>query len=123
MPEKYGLSNQELFIMNVLWGGYSEMTLGEITELLQEQGFQPTIGTIKTYLTRLVKKGALQTRKVGHKLLYSPSCDRQEYEKRWTEDLLNKHFCGSVKIFLSALTGKDGLTDKQIQELKDFCDE
>ena len=123
MPEKYGLSNQELFIMNILWGGYSEMTLGEITELLQKQGFQPTIGTIKTYLTRLVKKGALQTRKMGHKLLYTPSCDKQEYEKRWAENFLSEHYNGSIRAFLSALTGKDGLDDRQIQELKEFFDE
>ena len=58
MPAKYDLSNQELFIMKILWGISSEMTLGEITEYLQDHGFQPTIGTAKTYLTTDWKKKA-----------------------------------------------------------------
>ncbi|WP_274422706.1 BlaI/MecI/CopY family transcriptional regulator [Blautia sp. XA-2221] len=123
MPAKYDLSNQELFIMKILWGISSEMTLGEITEYLQDHGFQPTIGTAKTYLTRLVKKGALKTRKEGHKLLYSPVSDETGYEQQWTERLLNDHFGGSLNSFLSALTGNGKLKNSQIQQLKDFFDE
>lgn len=123
MAELYNLSGQESFIMKLLWASPTEMTLGAITELLQKEGFQPTIGTAKTYLTRLVKKGALKTRKAGHKLLYSPSCDEKSYEQQWAKNFLEDNFHGSLAAFICALNASDTLTPEQFQKLKDLYHE
>lgn len=109
--------------MKLLWETNREMTLAEITELLQAQGFQPTIGTIKTYLQRLVKKGALKTKKVGHKLLYSPSMEETDYEQKWTQEILNESFQGSLCAFVCALTGNSRLTEEERKVLKNLYDE
>lgn len=120
MAEKYNLSRQEFFIMKILWSVSSEMTLGEIAELLQKEGFEPTIGTAKTYLTRLVKKGALKTRKQGRKLLYSTAGNEKAYEQKWIKQFLADNFGNSLPALICALTAKDHLTEKQLQELKDL---
>ena len=123
MPKKYNLSNQEYTIMQLLWKLGEEQTLAEITELLQSQGFKPAIGTIKTYLQRLVKKGALKTRKNGHKLLYSPVTNETGYKQQWTQGILNECFGGSLSAFVCALTGNDSLTEEERKVLMDLYDE
>lgn len=109
--------------MELFWQHDREMTLSEITDLARECGFQPTIGTAKTYLQRLVKKGALTYRKVGHKLLYSAAMDESKYQQRWAQSILNEGFGGSLGAFISALTGNAKLTKEEIEELRKFYHE
>ena len=72
MDAKYNLSSQEYEIMSILWKENREMTLAEIADLLWDAGFEISIGTIKTYLQRIVKKGALIAPKHGHKCICLP---------------------------------------------------
>lgn len=120
MPPTYNLSNQEYLIMKLFWNSLSEMTLGEVSEALHSQGFRPTTGTIKTYLTRLVKKEALTARKEGHKLLYFPTCPEETYAQKWTQSILDENFNGSLNNFICALTGKSKLTTDEIKFLRDL---
>lgn len=122
MNAKYNLSRQEYTIMQVLWKKNQEMTLAEIAGLLKAQDFKPSIGTIKTYLQRLIKKGALSTKKAGHKLLYSTTTDEKGYEQKWAEAFLKESFHGSLNAFICALTGNSKLTDEERKVLKDLYD-
>ena len=116
---KYDLSAQETFLMQLFWSEAREMTLGEVDFFAKESGFKPSIGTVKTYLQRLVKKGALSTRKVGHKLLYIPVSE-EVYRKKFSESFLNDHFNGSLPAFIAALTGNVQLSESEIEELKKY---
>lgn len=109
--------------MQILWKQDHELTLAEITELLKAENFKPSIGTIKTYLQRLVKKSALSTKKAGHKLLYSATSDEAGYKQKWTQAFLNESFHGSLNTFICALTGNRKLTDEERKVLKDLYDE
>ena len=100
MEAKYNLSSQEYEIMSILWKENREMTLAEIADLLWDAGFEISIGTVKTYLQRIVKKGALIAPKHGHKLMYMPSSSEEAFAQKWTQDFLNKSFRGSLKAFI-----------------------
>lgn len=121
--KKYDLSSQETLLMNLFWKQKTKMTLAEITALAQENGFKPTIGTAKTYLQRLVKKGALATEKAGHKLLYYPAMDENSYCKKWTQSILDESFKGSLRSFVCSLTGNSKLTEEETELLRKLYDE
>ena len=103
MEAKYNLSSQEYEIMSILWKENREMTLAEIADLLWDAGFEISIGTVKTYLQRIVKKGALIAPKHGHKLMYMPSSSEEgfcpkmdagfsEQKLPWFSESLYLHF-------------------------------
>ncbi|MDO4274305.1 MAG: BlaI/MecI/CopY family transcriptional regulator [Eubacteriales bacterium] len=123
MNAKYNLSPQEYTIMQILWEHDQEMTLAEIDELLKIRNFKPSIGTVKTYLQRLVKKEALTTKKSGHKLLYSPATNETGYEQKWAQSFLEKSYHGSLNAFICALTGNSKLTEEEKKILKGLYDE
>lgn len=75
-------------------------------------------------MTRMVKKGALSTRKNGHKLYYRRSMTQEEYAKLWMDGFINEMFDGSLRNMMLAISGgKPGLTPEQKKELEDFWDE
>ena len=123
MEAKYNLSGQEYEIMSILWKENREVTLAEIADLLWDAGFEISIGTVKTYLQRIVKKGALIAPKHGHKLMYMPSSSEEAFAQKWTQDFLNKSFRGSLKAFICTLTGNHDLSEEEKKMLRNLYDD
>ena len=123
MSKTYNLSKQEYAIMKILWDENQKMSLAEISSLLHSQGFRISTGTIKTYLQRLLKKGALSANKVGHNLEYFPSSSEQEYAQKWTRQFIEKEFDNSLSNFLLAFTGNHRLSDEEKLALKKLLDD
>lgn len=123
MSKTYNLSKQEYAIMKILWDENQKMSLAEISSLLHSQGFHISTGTIKTYLQRLLKKGALSANKVGHNLEYFPSSSEQEYAQEWTRQFIEKEFDNSLSNFLLAFTGNHRLSDEEKLALKKLLDD
>lgn len=123
MSKTYNLSKQEYAIMKILWDENQKMSLAEISSLLHSQGFRISTGTIKTYLQRLLKKGALSANKVGHNLEYFPSSSEQEYAQEWTHQFIEKEFDNSLSNFLLAFTGNHRLSNEEKLALKKLLDD
>ena len=73
MEQQLSISESEWRVMKIVWSN-SPQTLPEILDRLKETGWSKT--TIQTYLARLVKKGALTTKRQGKGYLYF-----QQYQK------------------------------------------
>ena len=67
MEQQLSISESEWRVMKIVWSN-SPQTLPEILDRLKETGWSKT--TIQTYLARLVKKGALTTKRQGKGYLY-----------------------------------------------------
>ena len=109
--------------MKILWDENQKMSLAEISSLLHSQGFRISTGTIKTYLQRLIKKGALSANKIGHNLEYFPSSSEQEYAQEWTRQFIEKEFDNSLSNFLLAFTRNHRLSDEEKLALKKLLDD
>lgn len=88
MENELNLSNSELVVMRVIWS-LQEVSADKIGEELDDS-FHWAASTIKTFLARLVKKGLLNTRKDGHRFLYSPTRSEDEAVAQMTTEFLRK---------------------------------
>ena len=76
MEQQLSISESEWRVMKIVWSN-SPQTLPEILDRLKETGWSKT--TIQTYLARLVKKGALTTKRQGKGYLYYPAVSESEF--------------------------------------------
>ena len=81
MEQQISISESEWQVMKIVWNN-SPQTLPEILDRLKGTDWSKT--TIQTYLARLVKKGALSTKRQGKGYLYYPAvseCDCQHIKQ------------------------------------------
>ena len=112
------ISDSELEVMRVLWHAGDALPVTEIRETLQQsRGWEAT--TVKTLISRLVAKGVLKQEKRGV-FYYSPLVSEAEYNDWATHDLISRVYHGSARDLVAALVRSDGLTQDDIDELRDL---
>jgi len=112
------ISDSELEVMRVLWQAGDALPVTEIRETLQKsRGWEAT--TVKTLISRLVTKGVLRQEKRGV-FYYSPLISEAEYNDWATHDLISRVYHGSARDLVAALVRSDGLTQDDIDELRDL---
>ena len=110
----HSISDSEWKILTVLWAK-SPQTLPEILEALKHTGWSNT--TIQTFLARLVKKGAVATRRQGKGYLYTPIVSQEECQRNETKEFVDRVFDGSIhKLIASFAKGK--LSERELAELE-----
>ena len=105
--------------MEVVWHN-PPVTARQVTDALGErEGWKPQ--TIKTLISRLVKKGALQYEVEGKRFLYSPLIEREAAVDAETDSFLNRVSRGSFVPMLSHLVGiQRPLEKEEIEVLRDL---
>ena len=112
------ISDSELEVMRVLWRAGDALPVTDIRETLQKsRGWEAT--TVKTLVSRLVTKGVLKQEKRGV-FYYSPLISEAEYNDWATHDLISRVYHGSARDLVAALVRSDGLTQSDIDELRDL---
>lgn len=115
------ISDAELEIMKVLWANEKPMTEKEIRAVI-EKGFDWKKQTTQTLIKRLVEKGAI-LREKQDVYYHSAAVSRDEVEKTWTVDLLNRVFGGNAKNLVSAMLNHDILSGGDMDDLKKYWQE
>lgn len=115
MPKVPVISEAEWKIMKVLW---AKAPLGayDLIEALAKEQWHPN--TIKTMLSRLVRKKALKASKYKNLFLYEPLVTEEQCLHAESETFLARFFGGSVKPLLVHFARKRKLTRADIEELK-----
>ena len=115
-PEK--ISDSELEVMKVLWEAGDALPITDLrTALHERKGWEAT--TIKTLVSRLVTKGALQQEKRSV-YYYRPLIGREEYSDWAAQDLVDRLFKGSARNLVATLFKSDGLSAEDLEELRDM---
>ena len=118
MAEK-SISAAELEIMRVLWAAEGPVNITEIRAALADTGWEAS--TIKTLVSRLVKKGEIVQEKRGV-YYYSPKITREEYGSAEARRLAEKVYGGGLtKLVASFVEGGD-FSDSEIDELREILD-
>lgn len=121
MPNRYGLSDTELEIMEMIWSSKCPIYFNQILDFFNNNGKDWKKQTLHTHLSRLIEKGALDCKNEGRKKAYFPKLTREQLTQRYAKSFLNNAFNGSLNLFLSALTGnKKDYTQEELDELRDF---
>jgi BlaI family penicillinase repressor len=116
MKETSKISDAEWRVCQVLWRE-SPLTTSEIVSRLEEStGWNPS--TIKTLLTRLVKKDVLGYRSLGREYNYFPKLSEEECVETHVQSFIDRVFNGAVGAMASAFIKNHHLTNEEITELK-----
>jgi BlaI family penicillinase repressor len=116
MPSLPQVSEAEARVLEALWEE-SPLTAERLIEGVgKREGWSPS--TVKTLLTRLAKKGAIESEAEGRRFLYRPLFSREDYLTHASRSLLDRLFDGRVAPLVSHFAQHDKLTAKDIAELK-----
>jgi BlaI family penicillinase repressor len=110
------ISEAESRIMEALWRK-SPLTPEQIVEKVgPANDWAP--GTVKTLITRLLKKKAIEGAREGGAYLYRPLIERSEWVQSESQGLLDRLFKGEVAPLVAHFAEHRQLTAKDIRQLK-----
>ncbi len=110
------ISDAEWIVMRSIWRR-GEATSAEIVEEISGQNnWKPR--TVRTLISRLVKKGALAFREHGREYIYRSLLDEKEFKSSASTSFLDKVFGGNLAPFLANFAESGKYSDEDIAELK-----
>ncbi len=109
------LTPAEWNVMECFWER-SPLTGREVVEQMQARcGWSRS--TTLTLLSRMEKKGALGVETEGNKRQFHPLVCREDAALQETESFIDRIYSGSLSLMVSAITRKQSLSQKEIDEL------
>lgn len=110
------ISESEWVVMKEIWGKHP-ITANDVVDALSDRTtWSPK--TIKTLLTRLVKKGAVGFEAEGREYRYHPLVEETVLVKEESRSFLKRVFGGTIKPMLATLVESEDLSAEDIEELK-----
>lgn len=92
-----------------------------VAALAPERHWQES--TIKTLLSRLLRKGAVRARKEGRRYIYSPVLTRDQWLSNESEGLLDRLFGGQIAPLVAHFSKQRKLSKRDITELRRLIEE
>lgn len=121
MKEIPRISEAEWEVMKVLWAK-SPSTANQVIEALADTtDWKPK--TVKTLISRLVKKDAIGFTQDNRAYYYYPLVDETECLKAESQSFLNRVYGGALKPMLINFLREETLSMEEIEELKRILDE
>lgn len=120
MDPQLSISESEWRIMKILWAD-APLTLPEILARAKDTGWSKT--TVQTYLARLVKKGALTTRRQGKGYLYAPAVSERDCQLAESRSFLQRVYDGSLSRMVLGFVNSGRLSQEELRELKRLIDQ
>ena len=109
------LTPNEWYVMECLWEKQSCTGREAVEHLQKAVGWSRS--TTLTMLRRMSEKGLILCREENGLLVYSSLLDREAATHQETNSFLSRVYHGSVGMMLSAMTQKQALSRKEIDEL------
>ncbi len=115
-----GLSENEWYIMQVLWD-HAPASLREICEVLE-----PVKGwsrhAVTSFLKRMLEKGAVSVDESGKVRTYSPVWSREETIREETDSIMERVYHGDLLLLVSNAVQGRKVSEEEIEELKKILD-
>lgn len=111
------ISEAESQIMEVFWNADKPLSADEVVAGAADHGGW-SAGTIRTFLSRLLKKKALAATPAGRRYLYRPLIKREDYIHEQSHKLIDRLFDGRVAPFIAQFSERQGLSREELEELK-----
>jgi BlaI family penicillinase repressor len=118
MERRVRISGAESQIMEALWRRGSLTPEGVVAEVSEAHDWAP--GTVKTLITRLLKKGAIAGAREAGGYLYRPLVSRDDYVQFESQSLVDRLFGGEVAPLVAHFAQHRALSAKDIKLLKDL---
>jgi len=110
------IADSEWKVMQVLWEK-GPQTANEVVDALSRQvKWKPR--TIKTLISRLVKKGAVKVTEEGYRYRYSAAVDASACVRSETNSFVRRVYQGAMKPALAAFLEDADLSPQEIDDLQ-----
>ena len=120
MKYNSGLSENEWYIMQVLWEK-SSASLRELCDALSEsKGW--TKHAISSFLKRMLEKGAISVDESGKVKNYIAVWNKDETILEETQSIMERVYRGDLLLLVSNEVKEQKLTKEEIEELKSMLD-
>lgn len=115
----YNLKPKEYEIMKFIWANAPDgAAFGEIHDFVNSLGKKESRQRVNCFIQSLINKEVLAAAGEDRHRVYTPTLSKQEYDRILANRLLNQLFDGSLKTFVSALSGGDAISDEDAKELR-----
>lgn len=111
------ISEAESQVMEVFWGTEGPLSADDVVAAMDNDR-DWSAGTIRTFLTRLLKKQALAATRDGRRYLYRPLIRREDYVHEQSRKLIDRLFGGRIAPFVTQFSERHDLSLDEIEELK-----
>jgi BlaI family penicillinase repressor len=115
------ISESEWLVMRVLWLNGSLTANEVVKELSGKTKWKPK--TIKTLITRLMKKGAVKFEKEGRKYRYYPAVSQAECVRMERRSFVRRVYGGTTRPMLAAFLEDAKLSAEDISELRKILEQ
>lgn len=110
------ISEAEHAVMEALWD-HGTATASDVCDAVcEKRGW--SLATVKTLLSRLVQKGAIETRPDGRRYIYSPLIARSDYVGGESRRLVDRLFGGRAASLVAHLAETEALTEDDLSEIE-----
>ncbi len=116
MSETPKISDAEWEVMKILWEDSPLPSAAIVEELQKTHTWEPK--TIKTLITRLVKKDAVGFDSKARKYFYYPKVSRETCIQTEAKSLMTKFKDGMVKPLLTAFIEDESLSKEDFEEFQ-----
>lgn len=118
MNEVPKISNAEWEVMKIIWSNPQITSAKIIEELKDKSSWKPA--TVKSLISRLLNKKALDFNKSGSEYFYYPLISEDECIKSESRSFINRVFNGSVSSMLLAFAESKQVSEADIEELRNI---
>lgn len=115
MKEIPRISNSEWEVLGVLWKK-APLTAAQVFEKLRGTAWK--FRTVRTFLSRLEKKGVVGSSEVEGVRAYSPLLDRDECVRQASQTFLDRVFEGATAALLVHFAKSKKLSERDLAELE-----
>jgi predicted transcriptional regulator len=121
MQKPNEISKTEFEVLDALWQGHPASASDIIQRLNQQKVWHEK--TVKTLLSRLVKKQVIDFDKQQRSYLYYPLLERSAYTNNESQSLVSRLFNGKVAPLVAGFADNNSLTKQDVDELKTLIQE
>ncbi|WP_133469460.1 BlaI/MecI/CopY family transcriptional regulator [Paraglaciecola marina] len=114
------ITKTEFEVLEALWEDSPASAQDIIQRLNHKKDWHDK--TVKTLLSRLVKKQAIDFQKQQRSYMYFPLFERDAYVTKESESLVSRLFKGRVAPLVAGFANTDSLSKTDIDELKALID-
>ena len=118
---KAEISNAEFEVLDVLWEDYPANS-SELAERLNKRKDWHD-KTVRTLLSRLVKKQVIDYEQNRRQYQYYPLISREEYTQKEAKSFVSRLFNGKVAPLVAGFSSQNSLSKEDVKELKELLEQ
>lgn len=111
------LSDAEFDVMEALWSAGEPLTAIEIADRVPGNR-DWSLATVKSLLSRLLAKRAVEPKKDGRRFLYSPAIEREPYVADESRRFVGRLFGGRLSPLFARLAEVEALDEEDLAEIE-----